>query len=252
MTDPLDHKIFWQIHCELPREAPGSDASTLKAFSMLPNLPARPSILDIGCGPGAQTIALALASQAEITAVDTHEPFLDDLVSRATQAGVAGRIHPINASMFELKFDQLFDLIWSEGTVYIMGFERGLREWRRLLKPGGFIAVTELSWIKPDPPETPRRFWMNDYPGMGTVDDNLRRMSSAGYREIGHFTLPESDWWDNYYHPMSTRIAALREQYRDDPGAQQHLDSEKAEIDLYRQFSDWYGYVFYIGQAETG
>jgi hypothetical protein len=75
-------------------------------------------------------------------------------------------------------------------------------------------------------------------------------MVSAGYRPIGYFTLPESDWWDNYYNHISARVAALREQCRNDAGAQQHLDNEQTEIDLYRQFSDWYGYVFYIGQAQ--
>lgn len=250
MEDNPEQEIFWQVHSNLPREAPGSDASTLQAFSMLPNLPAKLRILDIGCGPGAQTITLAQATQAEITAVDTHQPFLDDLIHRAEQAGVAERIHTIQASMFELKFDDPFDLIWSEGAVYIMGFERGLREWRHLLKPGGYLAVTEISWLMPEPPEAPRRFWQEDYPGMGTVDENLKRMASAGYQEIGHFTLPESDWWDNYYNHISARVAALREQCRNDAGAQQHLDNEQTEIDLYRQFSDWYGYVFYIGQAQ--
>lgn len=251
MTDYLNHEIFFQIHSGLPREAPGSEASTLRAFSMLPGLPAYPHILDIGCGPGAQTVTLARASQAEIKAIDTHQPFLEDLTNRAAKAGVAERIHPINTSMFDLKFDEPFDLIWSEGAVYIMGFERGLSEWRRLLKPGGFIVVSELSWLKPNPPETVRRFWETAYPGMATVDDNLAHLTSAGYRSIGHFTLPESDWWDNYYHPMAARINALRDQHHENTEAQQLLDIEQAEIDLYRQFSDWYGYVFYIGQAET-
>lgn len=251
MTDTIRHKIFWQVHSGLPREAPGSDASTLRAFSMLPNLPDSPRILDIGCGPGAQTVSLARNSQAEITAVDTHQPFLDDLNRRANQANVAERIHPLKASMFELNFAEPFDVIWSEGAIYIIGFEQGLRDWRRLLKPGGFIAVTELSWIKSNPPETARRFWEVDYPGMGTVDENIKRIASAGYRAIGHFTLPESDWWVNYYHPISDRITALRDQYPDNPEAQHWLDVENAEIDLYHHFSDWYGYVFFIAQAET-
>ncbi|HSQ27061.1 MAG TPA: class I SAM-dependent methyltransferase, partial [Anaerolineales bacterium] len=169
-----------------------------------------------------------------------------------TQAGVAERIHPVNASMFGLKFAQPFDLIWSEGAIYIIGFEHGLREWRRLLKPGGFIAVTELSWIKPNPPEAVRNFWETAYPGMATVDNNLAHLNSTGYRSLGHFTLPESDWWDNYYHPMAARIEALRDQHRGNIEAQQLLDMEQAEIDLYRRFSAWYGYVFYLAQAKTG
>lgn len=249
MTNTLDQHIFWEIHRDLPREAPGSDASTLRALSMLPALPASARILDIGCGPGGQSVALARVTQADVTAVDNHQPFLDDLARRAARAGVAERVHPLNASMFDLNFEQPFDLLWSEGAVYIIGFERGLREWRRLLKPGGFIAVTELSWLKPNLPEAARKFWREGYPDMATVEQNLARLSAAGYRSLGHFTLPESDWWDNYYHPMAARIQALREKYEHNPAAQAVLDMEYAEIDLYRQFSAWYGYVFYTGQA---
>ena len=249
MTSTLNQKIFWEIHRDLPREAPGSDASTLRAFSMLTGLPESPFILDIACGPGAQTIALARATNGKITAVDTHQPFLDDLARRAALVEVADIINPLNVSMFDLKFDKPFDLVWSEGAIYIIGFERGLREWRRLLKPGGFIAVSEVSWLKPNPPEAARHFWNEAYPGMATVEDNLATQASAGYRSLGHFSLPESDWWDNYYHPMAGRIELLREKYPNNPEAQAILDLEYAEIELYRQYSAWYGYVFYLGQA---
>jgi SAM-dependent methyltransferase len=250
MTNELNHEIFWEIHRNLPREAPGSDASTLRALRALPPLPTAPRILDIGCGPGAQTIALAHACQADITAVDTHQPFLDDLARRAAQARLAERVHPLNASMFDLKFEQPFDLLWSEGAIYIIGFERGLREWRNWLKPDGYVAVTEISWLKPDPPEVVRTFWGEACPGMATVEENLARLTAAGYRPLGHFTLPESDWWDNYYHPMAARIAALRKKYPDNPEVEALLDLEYAEIALYRHYSDWYGYVFYLGKAD--
>jgi len=249
MTEILNREIFWQVHCDLPREAPGSDSSTPRALSMLPRLPASARILDIGCGPGAQTVALARATSSDIIAVDTHPPFLDDLVHRAAQAGVADRIHPLQASMFNLDFDRPFDLIWLEGAIYIIGFERGLREWRRLLKPGGLVAVTEVSWLKPDPPEAARKFWGEAYPDMATIEENLKRLTAAGYRSPGHFTLPESDWWDNYYHPMAARIEMLRQVYCDHPEAQAALDLACAEIEVYRQYSAWYGYVFYLGQA---
>jgi SAM-dependent methyltransferase len=251
MTTTLDQKIFWSVHRDLPREAPGSDAATLQALAMIPDLPTVPLILDIGCGPGAQTVALAQAGAGVITAVDTHQPFLDDLARRAAQAGVAERIRPINASMFDLHFAEPFDLIWSEGAIYIIGFEAGLRHWRSLVKLGGYVAVTELSWLKPDPPAAAVAFWQEAYPGMGSIVANLARVTAAGYRALGHFTLPESAWWDNYYHPMAARIAALREQYQGNAAAQQVLDAEYAEIDLYRRFAAWYGYVFYILKREN-
>lgn len=249
MTNSLEQEIFWTIHRDLPREAPGSDEATLQAFAMLPGLPAAPQILDIGCGPGAQTVALAQVSRGMVTAVDTHQPFLDDLARWAVQAGVAKRIRPRNTSMFDLDFVEPFDLIWSEGAIYIIGFERGLRQWRRLLKPGGFVAVTELSWRRPDPPAAAAAFWQEAYPEMATIEANLARLMAAGYRPLGHFVLPEGAWWDHYYHPMAARIAMLREQYQGNPEIQTILDLEYAEIELYRRYSAWYGYVFYVMQV---
>lgn len=249
MTTDIAYEVFWSIHRDLPREGPGCDAATLQAFAMLPDLPAVPAILDIGCGPGAQTIALARAGQAVITAVDTHQPFLDDLARRAAQAGVAARIRPVKASMFDLAFDACFDLLWSEGAIYIIGFQEGLRRWRRLLRPGGYLAVTELSWLKPDPPAAALRFWQEAYPGMASVERNLAHLSAAGYRSLGHFTVPESGWWEEYYRPMAARIAQARATYRDNPDALRVLDVEYAEIELYRQYAAWYGYEFYVMRA---
>jgi SAM-dependent methyltransferase len=246
MTQSLAQEIFWAVHRDMPREAPGSDDATRQAFIMLPDLPAAPRILDIGCGPGAQTLVLAQASGGMVTAVDTHQPFLDDLTRRAAQTGLAERVRPLNASMFDLDFAEPFDLIWSEGAIYIIGFERGLRDWRKLLKPGGFVAVTELSWLKPDPPTEATAFWQEAYPEMATIAENLARLTAAGYRALGHFVLPESDWWDHYYNPMAARIAMLRQRYGGSVAAQRALDAEQAEIDLYRRFSAWYGYLFYV------
>ena len=250
MSENLDEHLFWSVHQDLPREGPGDDASTLRAYQMLTDLPPQPRILDIGCGPGAQTIVLVQASQGRVTAVDTHQPFLDDLANRAAQAGVTDRIEPVRMSMFDLHFEQPFDLLWSEGAIYIIGFEEGLRAWRPLLKPGGCAAVTEATWLKPNAPEAVTKFWAEAYPEMGTLEENRSRTRRAGYRLIDHFTLPESAWWENYYDPMATRIAKLREDYADNPEALRLLDMESDEIELYRQYAEFYGYVFYIMQVD--
>lgn len=249
MTGNLVGEIFWSVHRGLPREGPGDDESTLRAFGMLDGLPAQAAILDIGCGPGAQTVALARASQSKVVAVDTHQPFLDDLSRRAAQAGLSGQVQAVNMSMFELNFDEKFDLLWSEGAIYIIGFEEGLKKWRPLLKPGGFVAVTEISWLKPDVPKPAADFWLDAYPAMATVEENLARLSRAGYRALGHFSLPERAWWNEYYNPMAERIRNLREKYRGNDEAQGILDMEYAEIELYRKYSDYYGYVFYVMQV---
>ncbi len=239
--------LFFEIHRDLPREAPGSDACTARALAMIPNLPDQPEILDIGCGPGAQTLVLAKQTGGHVTAIDTHQPYLDELTRRAELAHLKRRISPQNASMFALDFDdERFDLIWSEGAIYIMGFQQGLAAWRRFLKPGGALAVTELAWLTDAPPDDLRRFWQAAYPAMKHVDENIALLQETRYRYVGHFALPAAAWWDDYYTPIEHRIAALRQKYRDDAEATAVLDEEQREIDLYRKYATHYGYVFYI------
>jgi SAM-dependent methyltransferase len=151
--------------------------------------------------------------------------------------------------MFALGFEPgSFDVIWSEGAIYIIGFEKGLREWKPFLKNGGYLAVTELSWLKPDPPAEVKTFWQENYPHIQTREENLALLQKAGYRAVGHFTLPESAWWQDYYNPSEKRIAMLTEKYRDNDEALAFLDISQREIDLYRRYSEWYGYVFYVMQ----
>lgn len=241
--------IFWEIHQDLPREGPGDNAFTRKAFEMITGLPPQPRILDIGCGPGMQTIELALISNGRITAVDNHRPFLDVLSQRTQAAGLSGRIETLNQSMFSLDFPKNgFDLIWSEGAIYIMGFRKGLCEWREFLKPHGYIAVSECSWLKRNPPEDLKGFWDTAYPGMVSIEENSRIIQDCGYSEMGHFVLPESAWWQDYYDPLIQRVKMLREKYAGDPEAQGELDNELEEIEIYRKYHEYYGYVFYVMQ----
>jgi SAM-dependent methyltransferase len=241
--------LFFELHRDIPREGPGDAASTRRALAFLTGLPARPRLLDIGCGPGLQTLELARISAATILAVDTHQPFLDVLARRAAQAGLADRISPLNRSMAALDFEPgSFDVLWSEGAIYIIGFEKGLREWQPFLKKDGYLAVTELSWLKPAAPAEARTFWNENYPDMHSLEENLAVIQKTGYREISHFVLPGSAWWDDYYTPLEKRIRVLTEAYRDIADAQAFLQESQREIDLYRQYSEWYGYVFYIMQ----
>ena len=241
--------FFFEIHKDNPREGPGDNVSTRKALEMMPGVPEKPKILDVGCGPGLQTRELARVTGGKVMAVDTHQPFLDRLKVSAEQEGLGKQITTINRSMDELDFpDESYDVIWSEGAIYIMGFREGLADWKRMLKPGGCIAVTEATWIKADPPKEIADFWREAYPAMQSIEDNLKVIESLGYRLLGHFTLPESCWLEEYYGPLLKRVAMLREQYAGDAEKQAMLDEELIEVELYRNYSAWYGYEFYVMQ----
>ena len=150
--------------------------------------------------------------------------------------------------MFNLNFeDNSFDLIWAEGSIYIIGFEEGLRKWKSLLKDGGFIAVSEVTWLNPDPPRKLCDFWKSIYPTLTDISGNLKSIESAGHKNINHFILPESAWWE-YYNPIEKKLPELREKYRNNKIALKVIEEEENEIELYRQYCKYYGYVFYIAQ----
>lgn len=240
-------KIFFEIHQDIPREGPGDAASTRKAFSMLTQLPARPHILDIGCGPGKQTLDLAQLTEGNIIAIDSHPPFVEHLRKQAHLAGVADRVTALEGDMFTLNVEkEHFDLIWSEGAIYIIGFEQGLRAWKPFLKPGGYIAVTQVAWFQPNPPQKLREFWEREYPDMQTREDYLTCIPRAGYEVIGHFPLPESAWWEDYYTPLEPRLHRLQEKYSNDPEALDIIEQHQIEIEMYRKYPQYYGYEFYI------
>ncbi len=243
--------VFFELHRDLPREGPGADESTLRALAMCTELPDKPDVLDVGCGPGMQTVTLAKATGGTITAVDMHEPFLGQLRERAEAAGVRERIHVMRGDMADLPFGaDSFDLIWSEGAAYIMGIAEAFRAWRAFLRPGGYIVVSEATWLVPDPPTEVRQFWAAEYPGMRDIEGNLERIRAAGFEIIGHFTLPDESWWTHYQAPLEARIPALLRTYADDEEALAVINGTVAEHRIRRRYPETYGYEFYVARCD--
>jgi ubiquinone/menaquinone biosynthesis C-methylase UbiE len=240
---------FYEIHQDLPRQGPGSFESTRKAFSLLTDLPLNPRILDIGCGPGKQTLDLCKLTSGSIIGLDNHLPYIEILRHKVFENRLTKRVSVILGNMFFLPFcKNCFDIIWAEGSIFLIGFKRGLQEWRGLIKKGGYIAVTEISWIRNNIPEELVTYWAEYYPAMQHVDDNLRIIEETDYQNIAHFIIPESDWWHDYYKSLEARFISLYDKYKDNNEMKALIKMEEQEIDMYRQYSDYYGYVFYIAR----
>lgn len=243
-------QLLMELHRGNPRQGPGSDACTRLALELSGIDRSRAlRVADIGCGTGAQTLALAEALQGRITAVDVFAEFLEELRLRQARRPLRAAVETLQASMDALPFeDGSFDLIWSEGAVYCMGFAEGVAAWKRFLKPGGILAVTEISWLTAERPDELERFWTAEYPQMGTVSEKIRILEASGLRPIAHFALPESCWTESYYGPLRRAHAGFLRRFPDHEAALAVVRRDEEEMALFDRFKDAYGYVFYIAQ----
>ena len=236
--------------CEaLPRCGPGDNNSTRRAYNAIPKPPDKPFILDIGCGTGMQTLELARISNREIIALDNHQGFLDILMKNAIDAGLQNRIIPKNMSMLEMDFaNRTFDLIWSEGALFCMGFQNGLKCCHELLEAYGYLAVTELVYIASDLPDDVTRYFERVYPDIKDIQGNIEAIREKGFNLVSNFTLPESAWLDNYYIPSEKVLPGLNKKYQGNEVALDVFEDFQNEINLYKKYSKFYGYEFFIMQ----
>jgi trans-aconitate methyltransferase len=225
---------------------PGDNAHTLHVLRLLPNRPFR-IVVDAGCGTGRQTLALVKELGTVVHAVDSYEPFLNDLMRRAGEAKVE---HLVQAHCMDMKeIPQLFqdiDLLWSEGAAYNIGFANALATWAPALSADGFAVASELSWLKERAPVAVREFFRSGYPGMQSVQQNRAATERAGYRVLTTYTLPRQAWVDGYYDILAPRAKALLD--HPDSSVRDFAAETVREIEVFQCSEDSYGYVFYVLQ----
>jgi SAM-dependent methyltransferase len=222
---------------------------TIKALSFVDNLTDESRIADIGCGTGGQTRVLAQHAPGHITGIDLFPRFIDLFNSNAEKSNLQDRMIGVVASMDDLPFQpEELDLIWSEGAIYNIGFERGLNEWRPFLKTDGYIAVSEASWFTEERPDEIDAFWKDAYPEIDTISNKVDQMQKAGYVPVATFILPETCWIEHFYEPEVAVRAEFLKKYAGNKTVEEFIANQKHEADLYYTYKKFYGYVFYIGK----
>ena len=245
----FDFSLIVDYYANLERQGPGSPEVTLQALRFIDNLTDKSLIADIGCGTGGQTMTLAQNTAGNIIGIDISPEFIHRFNANAAKLHLQDRVKGIVGSMDNLPFRvEELDLIWSEGAIYSIGFERGINEWRNFLKTGGYIAVTEASWFTGERPAEIQQFWQNAYPEIDTIPNKVAQMQKAGYIPVATFILPENCWTEHFYAPQAPVQEAFLKKYAGNKAAEEYIALERHEEALYHKYKAYYGYVFYIGE----
>jgi ubiquinone/menaquinone biosynthesis C-methylase UbiE len=248
--DNLELQLLVDLHKDAERQGPGGEAETKQALKLADLDRPRPlKIADIGCGTGASTILLAKELDAKITAVDFLPEFLDELQIRAKSNVVAEQITTLNCSMDALPFsDEEFDAIWSEGAIYNMGFGAGVAAWRRFLKPGGKLIVSEITWLSASRPSELQSHWDEEYPEVNVASAKIEILERNGYIPEAYFFLLPHCWLKNYYRPMQDRFDAFLKRHGQSEQARAIVEAEQHEIALYEKYGEYYSYGVYVAK----
>lgn len=186
---------------------------TRRAYRSLPPQD-RPRILDLGCGSGVPTRELARMSRGKITAVDIDQPALDRLTARAFEAGIGSKITVVNRSIEDLDlYGETFDIVWSEGAVFVLGFEHSLKAWKRFLVPGGFLVVHDEA---------------------EGADSKIMTILKCGYSQHEMFKVPEDIWRDRYFGPMEKKLVELESRASGDPALALAMEQDRRELEMFK------------------
>ena len=234
---------FYAAYKDLDRLSPGSDDTTFKALSKLDlNNKDELNILDIACGVGSSTMLLAsYFENSTVEAFDIFKHYTNALDEKIRNSNLENRVYSYVMDMRDPDFaNEEFDIVFCESAIEIIGFTKGLHEWKRLLKPNGYMVVSDISWLK-NPSSESRKFWKDIYSEVDTIENKISQIKSEGYEFIDHVIVPKEDW-KSYHEKLEKNLNALS----GDKSAKEFVGQIRKEIEMYRRHSDDYSYVFYI------
>ncbi len=251
---PDEYELLIDLHRGAERQGPGGTEETLRAIELAGldrTAPLR--IADLGCGTGAGAKVLAGRLNAEVLAVDTAQAFLDELRAAARRDRSLAGITTLACSIDELPFDDgELDVVWSEGAVCNVGFEAGVSGWMRYLRPGGKLVVSELTWLTGERPVELHEHWTAQYPEVDVASAKIGVLECHGYRPEAYFVLPAHCWLENYYGPLEARFDEFLARHGHRAEAVSLVAAEREEIELYRTYSQYYGYGVYVAARPPG
>ena len=204
---------------------------TRKAFGIIPIFD-RPDVLDIGCATGVVTLELARLSKGRVVGIDIDPAALQTLRCSIERTDLGNRVSAVRCSMCDTPFAaHSFDIIWSEGSIHVIGFEQGLTQWHRFIRPKGFLVI---------------------HATLTDIRERIRKIPECGYCLLENFMVPQDAWWDGYYGPLERRIGEIYRDYRQDASVLSVVRKIQREIEEFMSTPEYQGSVFYVCQKIGG
>lgn len=245
----FDFDLICDYFSMLQRQGPGSPEATVKALDFVKGLDQDSLIADLGCGSGGQTMTLAQHTPGKITGVDLFPKFIDIFNENARCLGLEKRVQGLVGDMVKPPFEPAsLDLIWSEGAIYNVGFENGIKLWKTFLKAGGYLALTEACWFSGERPAEIHDFWVDAYPEIDTIPVKMAQLQKAGYTVKACFVLPENCWTEHFFAPQKKTQPLFLSNNPSNEMAESLVKNMRREAELYDKYKEYYGYVFFIAQ----
>jgi len=189
----------------------------LKSISVIPVIE-KPLILDVGCGSGVPTLALAERFNGNITAVDNDTKSINRLQEKVKKLNLSDRISIVNSSFLDIEFEEnLFDIIVAEGFLNVIGFEKGFLKIIKLLKTNGYFIIHDE--------------FINHNKKIEFIENNNCKI-------LDSFRLNEQIWWNDYYRCLEKEISSHRNK--------ELFNTDLDEIELYKQDSAQFNSVYYV------
>lgn len=124
-------------------------------------------------------------------------------------------------------------IFYAEGSIYIAGFQEGLKQWKTFLKQDGYLVCSEISWLHMNPSKESKEFWEQGYPEINTIPKKVNQIINLQYAYLFSFVLPREDWTSEYYNPLDSNLKKMEHKYHRTPAALDVVNMIKQEINLY-------------------
>lgn len=239
-----------QIARLFDRLADGYDRAALRFFPfaadrLVQRLAPRPGekILDVATGTGAVAVALGqhlVGGSGRVMAVDISERMLDRAYANVRRMALHNvDVHPMDATALEFRSGYFDAVACSFGLFFIPDMVEALREWRRVLRPGGRIALTGFGPTAFQPladnycstlracggPELSAQ----DFPWqrLATAETFEQLLQAAGFEavecsteQLGYHLQNALEWWEIVWNsgfrgPLMALDAEQLEQFRE-------------------------------------